>query len=56
MDDISGLADRFRSFGSFLTVARKFNFTGIYIFHIMYPSKLNWQTIISQTKIFNVFP
>lgn len=56
MDDVSRLADRSNSFGSFLTVARKFNITCVYVFHIMYRSKLNWQMIILQTKIFNTFP
>ena len=56
MDDVSGLADKSNEFGNFLTVARKFNFTVVYVFHTMYPSKQNWQMIISQTKIFNIFP
>ena len=56
MDDVSAIADRSNEFGSFLTVARKFNFTCVYVFHTMYPSKLNGQMIISQTKIFNIFP
>ena len=56
MDDVSGLADRSDDFGSFLTLAKKFNFTCVYVFHIMYPSKLNWQMIILRTKIFNMFP
>ena len=56
MADVSGLADKSNNFGSFLTVARKFNFTVVYVFHTMYPSKQNWQMIISQTKIFNIFP
>ena len=56
MDDISGIADRSSECRSFFTVARKFNFTCVSVFHTMYPSKLNWQMIISQTKIFNIFP
>ena len=56
MDGVSGIADKSNEFGSFLTVARKFNFTCVYVFHTMYPSKLHWQMIISQTKIFNIFP
>ena len=56
MDDGSGLSDKSNDFGSFLTVARKFNFTAVHAFHTMYPSKQNWQMIISQTKIFNIFP
>ena len=56
MDDVSGLADKSNNFASFLTVARKFSFTVVYVFHTMYPSKQNWQMIISQTKIFNIFP
>ena len=56
MDDVWGIADRSYEFGSFLTVARKFNFACVYVFHTMYPSKINWQMIISQTKIFTIFP
>ena len=56
MDDVSGLAGKSNKFGNFLTVTRKFNFTVVYVFHTMYPSKGNWQMIISQTKIFNIFP
>ena len=32
----------------------KFNFTCVYVFHTIYPSKFNWQKIISQTKIFDI--
>ena len=56
MDNDLGIAERSNEFGSFFIVARKFNFTCVYVFHTMYPSKLNWQMIISQTKIFNIFP
>ena len=56
MDNVSGLAHKLNKFGNYLTVARKFNFTVVYVFHTMYPSKQNWQMIISQTKIFNIFP
>ena len=55
-DDVSGPADKSNEFGNFLTVARKFNFTVVDVFHIMYPSKRNWQMIISHTKTFNIFP
>ena len=56
MDDVSGLADKSKKFASFLTVARKFNYTCVYIFHIIYPEKSIWRTIFSQTNIFNIFP
>ena len=56
MDEVSGLADNSDNFASFLSIARKFNFTGVYVFHTMYPSEQNWQMIISQAKIFNIFP
>ena len=39
MDDVSGLADKSNDFGSFLTI--------IYLFHILYSSKFNWEMIIS---------
>ena len=54
MDDVSELADKCNDFGSFLAVTRKINFTVVYVFHTMYPSKQYWQMIISQTKVFNI--
>ena len=56
MDDISGLADESKKFPIFLTVARKFNYRCVYIFHTIYPEKSIWRTILSQTNIFNIFP
>ena len=55
-DDVSVLADTSKKFVSFLTVARKYGYNCIYIFHTIYPKKSNWQTILSQTNIFNIFP
>ena len=56
MDNVSGLADESKKFASFLTIARKFNYTCVYIFHIIYSEKWIWRTILSQTNIFNIFP
>ena len=56
MDNVSGLADKFNDFASFLTVFWKFKYSCIYIFHIIYPEKSIWKLILSQTKIFNIFP
>ena len=56
MDDISGLADRSETFSSFLTVSSKLRLTCVYVFHTIYPGRQHWQMIISQTKIFNIFP
>ena len=56
MDDVLGLADKSNNFANFLTVSRKFNFTCVCVFHTMYPTRSNWQAILSQTKIFNIFP
>ena len=50
MDYVSGLADKSNDFSNFLTVSRKFGYICLYIFHIIYPTK------ISQTKIFDIFP
>ena len=36
MDEVSGLADESKKCASCLTVARKFNYTCVYIFHIIY--------------------
>ena len=56
MDNVLGLADKSNNFANFLTVSQKFNFTCVYVFHTMYPTRSNWQMILSQTKIFNIFP
>ena len=55
-DDVSGLADNSNKFASFLTVARKYKYNCVYIFHTIYPEKAIWRTILSQTNIFNIFP
>ena len=56
MDDNSGLAGKSNDFSNFVTVSRKFSYLFLYIFHIVYPTKSVWQMILSQTKIFNIFP
>ena len=56
MDDVLRLANKSKDFANFLTVSRKFNFTCVYVFHAIYPTRSNWQMILSQTKIFNIFP
>ena len=55
-DDVSGLADNSNKFASFLTIARKYKYNCVYIFHTIYPEKATWKTILSQTNIFNIFP
>ena len=55
-DDVSGLADNSNKFANFLTVARKYKYNCVYIFHKIYPEKATWKTILSQTNIFNIFP
>ena len=55
-DDVSGLADDSKKFVSFLTVARKYSYNCVYIFHTIYPEKANWRTILSETNIYNIFP
>ena len=56
LDDFSGLADDSKKFASFLTVARKYPYNCLYIFHSIQTEKLNWRTILSQTNIYNIFP
>ena len=56
MDDVSGLTDTSQKFTSFLTVARKFRYHCVYIFHIIHPKKSICKTILSQTNIVNIFP
>ena len=41
-DDVSSLADKSKKFISFLTVARKYNYNCVYIFHKLYPEKSIW--------------
>ena len=56
MDDVLGLAYKSEKFANFLTVSRKLSLTCVYIFHTIYPTRQNWQMILSQTKTFNIFP
>ena len=56
LDDVSSLADESKKFASFLTVARKYSYNCIYIFHLIHPEKTAWRTILSQTNIYNSFP
>ena len=55
MDDVLGLAGRCNKFSNFLTVSRKYGFSCLYVFHRIYPSRQNWEMIMSQTHIFNFF-
>ena len=55
-DDVSGLADNSNKFANFLTIARKYKYNCVYIFHTIYTEKATWKTILSQTNIFNIFP
>ena len=52
MDDVSGFADKSDEFANFLTVSSKYRLTCLYIFHTIYPSRQNWEMIMSQTQIF----
>ena len=56
MDDISGLAEKSEEFANVLTVSKKFGLTCVYIFDTIYRTRQNWQMILAQTKIFNIFP
>ena len=42
IDDVSGLADKSNEFCRFLTVSRKYRYSCIYIFHIVFPQLRNW--------------
>ena len=55
MGDVSGLADKLNEFSNFLTVS-KLDYTCLYIFHIIYQSKSNWQVLLSPIKTFIIFP
>ena len=56
MDDISGLAEKSKEFANVLTVSKRFGLTCVYIFDTIYRTRQNWQMILAQTKIFNIFP
>ena len=51
MDDVSGLADTSQNL-----LSRKYGISCLYVFHTIYPNRENWDMIMSQTLIFNVFP
>ena len=55
MDDISGLANEFKNLSSFLTVARKYRYSCVYISHTIFPEKAIWRSVLSQTNIYNIF-
>ena len=56
LDDVSGLADESKKFASFLTVAQKYGYNCVYIFHSIQTDKTIWKSILSQTNIYNIFP
>ena len=56
MDDVSELADLSTKFANFLTVARKFGYHCLYIFHAIHPEKAIWRTNLSQTNLLNIIP
>ena len=55
MDDVSGLTDKSEEFSNYLIVSRKYGFSCLYVFHIIYPGRQSWGMIMSQTHI-NFFP
>ena len=56
MDDVSDLADKSKTFASFLTVARKYGYSCVYIFYTIFQEKAVWRSTSSQAKIYNIFP
>ena len=56
MDNVSGLADTSQKFANFLTIARKYRYHCVYIFHTIHPEKGISKSILSQTNILNIFP
>ena len=55
MDDVSSLADKSEAFANFLTASHKIWTDCCLIFHTIYQTRQNWQMILAQTKIFNIF-
>ena len=41
--NVSGLADESKKLASFLTVARKYRYSCVYIFHTIFPVKATWR-------------
>ena len=56
MDYVLGLVCKSEAFANFLTVSIKCGLICVYVFHTIYPTRQNWQMILAQTKIFNIFP
>ena len=56
LDDVSGLAYKFPSFVTFMTVCRKLGYSLLYVFHETVQSSPRWKDILSQTQIFCVLP
>lgn len=56
LDDVIRLADRLKSFVTFITTCRKFGYSLIYVFHEAAVSSPRWKDILSQTQIFCIFP
>ena len=55
LNEVSDLADESQNFASFLTVAWKYRYSCVYIFHTLFPEKAIWRSILSQTNIYNIF-
>ena len=55
LDDVSRLANRSKSFVTFMTTCRKFGYSLIYVFHETAVSSPRWKDILSQTQIFCIF-
>ena len=56
LDNVSGLADRSKSFVTFMTTCRKFGYSLIYVFHETAVNSSRWKDILSQMQIFCIFP
>ena len=55
MDDVSGLADLSSKFTNFLTVARKFAYHCLYIFHAVHPEKAIMENYFVSDKLVKHF-
>ena len=51
MDEVSGLADSCKEFADFLTMAWKYWYNYVYVFHVIIPDREIWKKINSQTNI-----
>ena len=54
-DDMTSIADSNKDFVHFITVARKYKYSCVFVFHCCNTAKDNWQTILANTPVMVLF-